>query len=365
MEKNIAILAGDGIGAEIMAQAILVLQTIEKQYGHRFHLHRSLIGGAAFDEFGEHFPEVTKQVCANADAILFGAVGGPLHLSHLPKWQNCETKSLLALRQGFAFYANLRPIRVYPSLHGISPLKASLFKSDIDILIIRDSIGGLYFGEHCLNQTAKPRSASDQAFYDENQITAVAHMAFTAAQKRNKHVVSVDKANVLATSALWRQVVSEVGTEFPDVRLEHMLVDNAAMQLILQPSHFDVVLTSNMFGDILSDLAAAIPGSLGLIPSASLNGNGLGLYEPAGGSAPDIAGKGLANPTGQILSVALMLRYSFGLEIEAKAIENAVQKTISQAIYTRDLVVSGNAVGTEQMGEAIIANLTGISAISA
>ncbi len=355
MKKTIAILAGDGIGQEIMPQAIRVLNTITEKFNHQFIINNAEIGGSAYDKYGEHFPEATKTICQNADAILFGAVGGPVHAAHLPKWKDCERNSILALRKTFNLNANLRPARVYPELAGICPLQKNIVDKGIDLLIVRELIGDIYFGEHKRFIKNNIRHATDVAEYTEQQIAAVAHTSFQLAQKRRKKLTSVDKANVLETSRLWREVVMEISAKYPDVKLEHMLVDNCAMQLILNPAQFDVIVTANLFGDILSDAAAVLPGSLGLMPSASLNETGFGLYEPSGGSAPDIAGKNIANPIAQILSLALMLRYSFDLQREADAIDNAVQKTLQAGYRTKDIYSEGSRlVGTSEMTDVVI-----------
>ncbi len=358
MKAKVAALPGDGIGEEVMTEALRVLGKVAELEGHVFEVHKTLVGGAAFEQSGNHFPDDTKKVCEESDAILFGSVGGPVAEQHLEKWRNCEARSLLAIRKHFGFQANFRPARVYPALSRLCPLKAELIGEGIDILIIRELLGDLYFGAHERMQKDGRRFARDIAEYDEAQIRAVALQAFKAATVRRAHVTSVDKANVLETGKLWREVVSEVAKEYPSVTLEHMLVDNCAMQLIRRPAHFDVILTPNMFGDILSDEAAVLPGSLGLTPSASLNAKGFGLYEPSGGSAPDIAGKGIANPIAQILSVALMLRYSFEMESEAARIESAVNAVIADGVRTADIALKGEkAVSTKVMTDSIIAKL--------
>ncbi|CAN5215113.1 3-isopropylmalate dehydrogenase [soil metagenome] len=353
MQKTIAVLAGDGIGQEIMSAALPVLAAIENKFQHQFILKEALIGGAAYDQYGCHFPDKTRDICLQTNAILFGSVGGPITESHLEKWQNCERNSILALRQYFTLNANFRPIAVYAELAELSPLKNSL-STNVDMLIVRELVGDIYFGEHKRYIQNGLRCSSDVAHYNEEQIASVAHLAFQAAQKRKKVVTSVDKANVLETSRLWREVVTEISKHYTDVTLQHMLVDNCAMQLIINPQQFDVIVTANLFGDILSDAAAALPGSLGLIPSASTNSSGFGLYEPAGGSAPNIAGKNIANPIAQILSVALMLSYSFALEAEAVLIENAVRHVLQNGLRTKDIYRPGTElVGTQEMGHAI------------
>ncbi|MGB6976422.1 MAG: 3-isopropylmalate dehydrogenase [Gammaproteobacteria bacterium] len=355
MKKTIAILAGDGIGQEIMPQAVKVLNAIAKKFNHTFILQEGDIGSTAFEKHGSHFPEATRILCQKADAVLFGAVGGPVHESHLPKWQNCEKNSILALRQTLKLATNIRPARIYPELAACCPLKDDLIKQGIDILIIRELIGDIYFGEHKQWQQESKRYARDVAEYNEEQIQSAAHRGFQLAQQRRKKLVSVDKANVLDTSKLWREIVSETAAHYPDVKLEHMLVDNCAMQLIINPAQFDVILTANLFGDILSDAAAALPGSLGLMPSASISDAGFGLYEPSGGSAPDIAYKNIANPIAQILSVAMMLRHSFTLQAEAAAIDLAVEKALQAGFRTKDIYTPGmQQVGTKEMTEIIM-----------
>jgi 3-isopropylmalate dehydrogenase len=358
MKKNIAVLAGDGIGPEVMQQALRVLELVGKQFGHDFATTSGLVGGAAYEEFGTHMPDETLKICTNSDAILFGSAGGPVSQQHLPKWKGCEANSILALRKAFRFNANLRPIKLYPELEAICPLKPSVVGSGVDILFIRELLGDAYFGKKESSRVDGLRTASDVSTYSEDQVEAVAIMAFTSARFRKKKVTSVDKANVLEASRLWRTVVREVAKRFPDVELEEMLVDNAAMQIIFKPTQFDVVVTTNMFGDILTDEAAALAGSLGMLASASVNDAGFGLYEPPGGSAPDIAGKGIANPIGQILSVALMLRQSFGMFDEAAAIEAAVTATLKAGYRTADIHSKGDKlVSTAEITDQILANV--------
>ena len=355
MKKTIAMLAGDGIGPEVMTQAQRVLDTIAEKFGHYFTYLPALIGGAAFDAYGTHFPDETLAVCRQANAILFGSVGGPINEQHLPKWRGCEAKSLLSLRKAFQFNTNIRPAKVYPALQDICPLKDRIIANGIDVVIFRELLGDLYFGKHETTTVNGLRQAQDQALYDEQQIRAILYPAFKVAQQRKGKLHSVDKANVLDTSKLWRAVANEVAAEYPEVELEHMLVDNCAMQLITNPSQFDVIVTSNMFGDILSDAAAVLPGSLGLMPSASLNDQGFGMFEPSGGSAPDIAGQDKANPIAQILSAAMMLRYSFGLEQEATAIEQAVETALAQGARTQDIAgVKDDVLGTTLMTDRLI-----------
>jgi 3-isopropylmalate dehydrogenase len=359
MQKKIAILPGDGVGQEVMPQAVRVLKKVAENFSQDFTLCAGLIGGAAFEKYGAHFPEETQELCLSSDAILFGSVGGPLSESHLPKWKDCEKNSILALRKTLHLYANLRPTRIYPALQEISPLKASRAKKGVDILIVRELIGDIYFGEHRQFTVDGLRHATDVAAYNETQIADIAHCSFQLAKQRRGKLTSVDKANVLDTSKLWRTVFSEIAGQYPEVQCEHMLVDNCAMQLFLHPTQFDVIATSNLFGDILSDAASALPGSLGLSPSASLsatqsNGSVLGLYEPCGGSAPDIAGKQIANPIAQILSAALLLRYSFGLHAAAEQIENAVNKALSAGYRTKDIAVDEKYSTTDEMTNSIM-----------
>lgn len=366
MQKHIAVLAGDGIGPEVMEQALRVLRLIEKIFNHKFTVNNGLVGGAAYDVYKSHFPEETKELCSKSDAILFGSVGGPVSSMHLDKWKNCEANSILSIRKTFNFNANFRPVKIYPVLAQSCPLKMEIIEKGVDLLFIRELVGDLYFGKHSTVTENGIRKASDVSEYDENQIASVAHTAFQAAQKRKSKVTSVDKANVLDTSKLWRQVVHEVSKTYPDVELEDMLVDNCAMQIIKNPAQFDVLLLSNMFGDILSDAAAVLPGSLGLLSSASFNASGFALYEPPGGSAPDIAGTGIANPIGQILCVAMMLKYSFNLLAEATLIESAVENTLIDGYRTKDIWIDGDKlVGTKEMTDEIIAHASrSIGAIS-
>jgi 3-isopropylmalate dehydrogenase len=365
MKKNIAVLAGDGIGPEVMSQALRVLKATAQQFGHDLNTSDGLAGGAAYDKHGTHLPEETKALCQSSDAILFGSVGGPVAQQHLDKWKNCEANSILSLRKLFSFNANLRPVRIMPELQELSPLKAETIQKGVDLVIVRELLGDCYFGEHKQFTKSGLRQASDLSLYTEKQIADVAHTAFRLAKTRRKKVTSVDKANVLTASKLWRAIVKEIAQEYPDIQSEDLLVDNCAMQLVINPSQFDVVLTTNMFGDILSDVAAVLPGSLGLLASASLNASGFGLYEPPGGSAPDIAGKDIANPIAQINSVALLLRLSFGLEKEALAIEQAVESTLKDGFRTKDIYRSHTTkdahitlVSTHEMTDQILKRLS-------
>lgn len=347
MKKNIAVLSGDGIGPEVMASALKVLDTVATKYSHEFIYHEALVGGAAYDKYKEHLPESTIAICKNADAVLFGSVGGPVHLQHEEKWSNCEAKSILAIRKAFNFNINLRKMSIYPEIALLSPLRVELLANGLDIVIFRELLGDIYFGEHYLGEKNGKRYARDVAEYNEEQIKSIAEHAFKVALMRGKKLVSVDKANVLATSKLWRLMVSEVAKDYPDVEYTDMLVDNCAMQIIKNPAQFDVILTSNLFGDILSDELSMLSGSLGMMPSASFNNDGFALYEPAGGSAPDIAGKDIANPIAQILSASMMLEYSFALHKEAFAINSAVRATIIDGYRTMDLA-------TKSAGEIVV-----------
>jgi 3-isopropylmalate dehydrogenase len=356
--KTIAVLAGDGIGPEVMNEAVRVASTVLERFGRSVRFVHGLVGGAAFDEYGEHLPQATLDLCRSSDAILFGSVGGPLNQAGLPKWRGCEANSILALRKSFSLAANLRPARVYPQLLAGCPLKDALVARGIDLVIVRELLGDVYFGEKTAWIEGGKRYARDVGVYSEDQIAVVARVAFETARRRRGKVTSVDKANVMQTSKLWREVTREVHREYLDVQLEDMLVDNCALQLVKNPAQFDVIVTSNLFGDILSDLAAALPGSLGLTPSASLNQDGFGLFEPSGGSAPDIAGKGIANPIAQILSVAMMFRFSFDWGPEADALEGAVERALSDGYRTADIYYGeGVQVSTSEMADRVIERL--------
>ncbi|QIW16688.1 3-isopropylmalate dehydrogenase [Pasteurellaceae bacterium RH1A] len=354
---NIAVLAGDGIGPEIMAQAIKVLDATQAKFGFKLNYNHFDIGGAAIDNHGKALPDVTLQGCEAADAILFGSVGGP-KWEHLPPNEQPERGALLPLRKHFALFCNLRPATLYKGLEQFCPLRADIAARGFDMVTVRELTGGIYFGQP---KGREGEGAHEKAFdtevYHRFEIERIARVAFETAMKRGKHVTSVDKANVLASSILWREVVSQVAKDYPEVKLDHIYIDNATMQLIKQPDFFDVLLCSNIFGDIISDECAMITGSMGMLPSASLNEKGFGLYEPAGGSAPDIAGKNIANPIAQILSAAMMLRYSFGLEDAARAIEAAVQKALADGHRTADLADQSQPLSTSQMGDVIAKNL--------
>ena len=355
MELNIALLSGDGIGPEVLAQAEKILLAVAGKFEHRCALKRGLIGGAALDATGEPLPGETLDCCRRAQAVVLGAVGGP-QWDGLPSEKRPE-KGLLALRQSLGLYANLRPALIYEPLKAASFLKPEIIGPGIDIMVVRELTGGIYFGQpRGFEQREGERVALNTMIYSESEIRRIAEMAFEIAQKRNKRVCSVDKANVLEVSRLWREVVKSTARDFPECELEHMYVDNAAMQLVKNPGQFDVLLTSNLFGDILSDEAATITGSIGLLPSASLSRSGPGLFEPVHGSAPDIAGQDKANPLGTILSLALMLRYGFALEAEARSIEASVQEVLARGYRTMDLTGAPEGlVSCSGMGDLVAA----------
>lgn len=358
MRYRIAVLPGDGIGPEVMEQALRTLRAVGQAYGHEFAVTFGHIGGTAYEEYNCHLPEETIALCQTSDAVLFGSVGGPVIEQYQKKWKNCEANSILALRRHFRFNVNYRPVRLLPELETLCPLKREVIGNGIDMLFIRELLGDAYFGRKETFSHGGQRVAIDESIYTEEQVVAAARAAFASAKSRRFKVTTVDKANVLATSRLWRSVVREIAKENPAVELEELLVDNFAMQLLKRPADFDVVVTPNMFGDILSDEAAALAGSLGLLASASMNDNGFGLYEPPGGSAPDIAGRGIANPLGQIQSVALMLRFSLGLDQEAKAIDLSVDSTLRDGFRTADIYRGpGTLVDTKAMGDQVLARL--------
>ncbi|WMJ10032.1 3-isopropylmalate dehydrogenase [Nitrosomonas sp. sh817] len=349
---KIAVLAGDGIGPEIVAQAVRVLDHL-KNDGLEIELEHGLIGGCAVDATGEPYPEATHRLASEADAVLLGAVGGPQY-DALPRHQRPE-RGLLAIRKALNLFANLRPAILYPELANASSLKYDVV-AGLDIMIVRELTGDIYFGEPRGIETRDgQRVGFNTMIYSESEIRRIAHVAFQAAAKRQGKLCSVDKMNVLECTQLWRDVVSEVAQQYPQVTLSHMLVDNAAMQLVRNPKQFDVIVTGNMFGDILSDEASMLTGSIGMLPSASLDENNKGLYEPIHGSAPDIAGKDLANPLATILSVAMMLRYTFNQEEAAQRIENAVKKVLASGYRTKDIDEPGmKSVGTKAMGDAVL-----------
>ncbi|MBI3015344.1 MAG: 3-isopropylmalate dehydrogenase [Candidatus Tectomicrobia bacterium] len=353
MSPVIAVLPGDGIGPEVIREGLKVLKAIEKAFGHRFEIREAPIGGCAYDEFGDPLPEGTMEVCRGSDAILMGAVGGP-------KWDQLgldkrPEQALLRIRKEFGCFANLRPIIVYPALAGVSPLKSERIRQGINILLVRELTGGLYYGK------PKERTSLGNGFravdtmeYTTAEIERIARVAFETARKRRKKVTSIDKANILETSRLWRETVERVGKGYPDVALDHVLVDVGAMKLVTQPQDFDVIVTENTFGDILSDEGAVLAGSLGMLPSGSISTGRIAYYEPVHGSAPDIAGQRKANPLGSILTVAMMLTYSFNLLQEAGAIERAVEWVLNQDYRTVDIMEPGKKlVATDEMGDLV------------
>ena len=357
---RIAVLPGDGIGPEVMAETVKVLEKVQARFGLAFEYDRHDVGGIAIDNHGTPLPQSTIKGCEAADAVLFGSVGGP-KWEHLPPNDQPERGALLPLRAHFKLFCNLRPARIYTGLEQFSPLRADISDRGFDIACVRELTGGIYFGQP---KGREGEGANEKAFdtevYHRFEIERIAKIAFESARVRRGKVTSIDKANVLASSILWREVVTQVAKSYPDVTLNHMYIDNATMQLIKDPSQFDVLLCSNLFGDILSDECAMITGSMGLLPSASLNESGFGLFEPAGGSAPDIAGKGIANPIAQILSAALMLRYSLGQEDAAQAIEQAVAQTLAEGYFTADLHQASArhpVQSTSEMGSQIAARI--------
>jgi 3-isopropylmalate dehydrogenase len=349
---KICVLPGDGIGPEITAEAVRVLQAL----GLKFEMEEALLGGCAVDATSNPYPEATQKLAREADAVLLGAVGGP-QWDSLPREKRPE-RGLLGIRKDLNLFANLRPAILYPELANASTLKPEIV-AGLDILIVRELTGDIYFGQpRGLREENGERVGFNTMVYSESEIRRIGHVAFQAAQKRNKKLCSVDKMNVLECTQLWRDVMIEIAHDYPDVELSHMLVDNAAMQLVKAPKQFDVMVTGNMFGDILSDEASMLTGSIGMLPSASLDDKNKGLYEPSHGSAPDIAGKGVANPLATILSAAMMLRYTFGLEEQALRIESAVKKVLAQGYRTGDIYERGtNKVGTKEMGDAVLAAL--------
>nr|WP_312384154.1 MULTISPECIES: 3-isopropylmalate dehydrogenase [unclassified Moraxella] len=356
MTKQIAVLQGDGIGPEIIGQAVKVLDKLIEQ-GLDAHYEYGLLGGSAYDAHGSPYPEATQTLCRKADAVLLGAVGGPQY-DNLERSVRPE-RGLLAIRKDLNLFANLRPAILYPELANASTLKPEVV-SGLDILIVRELTGDIYFGEPRGIRTLEngEKEGYNTMKYSESEIRRIAKVAFEAAQKRGKKLCSVDKANVLETTEFWKQIFTEVAAEYPDVELTHMYVDNAAMQLVKAPKQFDVIATGNIFGDILSDQASMLTGSIGMLPSASLNDTGKGLYEPSHGSAPDIAGQNKANPLATILSLAMLLRYSLNDEARATQVEQAVQKVLQQGLRTGDIFEQGTTlVSCSEMGDAVIANL--------
>lgn len=352
MEKTIAVIRGDGIGPEVVGEALAVLDVIAEKYGHKFAYKEAPMGGNAIDRFGVPLPDESLQTCLDADSVLLGAVGGPKWDEQPP--HNRPERGLLKLRGGMGLYTNLRPAKVFPELADACPLRPDIAAKGIDFVVVRELIGGVYFGEHKTFDENGEKKAADVMAYSEHEIRRVARVAFELARKRRKRVTSVDKANVLDTSRLWRRTVTELAAEYPDVELLHMYVDNAAMQMVRDPSQFDVLVTENLFGDILSDEASQITGSIGMNPSSSMGEGTRGLYEPIHGSAPDIAGQDKANPIATILSAAMMLRNSFGLSAEADAIENAVDAVLKAGCRCGDIAKRGEAViGCKEMGRRI------------
>lgn len=354
MKATMAVLAGDGIGPEVVAEGVKVLRCIADRFGHSFEMQEAMMGGCAIDAVGKPLPDETFSLCLASDAVLLGAVGGP-------KWDNPTAKvrpeqGLLDIRKGMGLFANLRPVRVYPQLVGASTLRPE-FLQGVDILVVRELTGGLYFGER-LEGTEK---AYDTMFYTRPEIERVVRVAAKAAQGRQKKLASVDKANILASSRLWRHVATDLlKREFPDLQVEHILVDACAMYLVRRPASFDVIVTENTFGDILTDEAAMLAGSMGMLPSASLGEGRRGLYEPIHGTAPDIAGKHIANPLATILSCAMLLRYSLGLETEARAVEDAVAAVLAAGKRTVDIATKGETpISTVQMGDAVVRQIGG------
>ena len=363
MTATIALLPGDGIGPEVVDTARRVLEAVAVRFEHELRFEEAMIGGAAIELHGVPLPDATLATCRNAAAVLLGAVGGP-------RWDSADARvrpeqGLLAIRRELGLYANLRPVRPYASLAAASPLRPELLRN-VDLVVVRELVGGIYFGAKSLEPTEDGDRATDVCSYTTREIERITRVAAELARSRRGLLTSVDKANVLETSRLWRRVVTRVvSEEYPDVRLDHMLVDSCAMQLVRQPADFDVIVTENMFGDILTDEAAVLAGSIGLLPSASLgpdaanDGARRGLYEPIHGSAPDIAGTGRANPVGTILSAALLLRHSLGLEIEARAVEAAVQATIDEGVLSADVARNGHAATTLQVAERVVAHIAG------
>ena len=352
MNYKLAVIPGDGIGPDVVEQTLLVLDKVGEKFGHTFQYHKVLAGGCAIDATGACLPQETIDVCKASDAVLLGAVGG-WKWDTLPGDQRPE-RALLGLRKALGLFANLRPALLFEQLADASPLKPEILAGGLDIVVVRELTGGIYFGEKGVKDTDLGPAAYDIEQYAEEEVRRIAKVAFDMAMKRSKHVTSVDKANVLESSRLWRRVVTEVAKDYPEVTLDHLYVDNAAMQLVRNPRQFDVIVTSNIFGDILSDEASQITGSIGMLPSASLAQGNFGMYEPVHGSAPDIAGQDKANPMATILSAAMMLRYTFGLGQEADAIENAVKSVLDQGYRTPDLFAGeGTLVGTAEMGRRI------------
>ncbi|NLK93855.1 MAG: 3-isopropylmalate dehydrogenase [Clostridiales bacterium] len=356
MKYNIAVIPGDGIGPEVVDATIKVLNLVGEKTGNRFDYQYVMAGGCAIDKFGTPLPDETLEICRKSDAVLLGAVGGP-------KWDDPEAKvrpeqALLGLRGGLGLYCNLRPAVLYAPLKEASPLKESIIGDGIDVLVVRELTGGIYFGERGKCDDNGVPAAYDTEKYNENEVRRIAKIGFESAMKRNKKVTSIDKANILESSRLWRRIVEEVAKDYPEVELNHLYIDNATMQMVRDPRQFDVIITSNMFGDILSDEASMVTGSIGMLPSASLGENSFGMYEPIHGSAPDIAGKGIANPLATILSGGMMLKYSFGLDDEADLIEKAVLSVLEDGYRTGDIMSEGmKLVGTDEMTKLVLSKI--------
>ena len=361
MKLKIGVIKGDGIGPEVVNEAMKVLDKVGVVYGHEFDYTQLLMGGASIDTYGVPLTDDTIELAKNSDAVLLGSIGGDAKTS---PWYKLEPSKrpeagLLKIRKALNLFANLRPAVLYDELKGACPLKEEITEGGFDMMIMRELTGGLYFGERSTEEKNGVLTATDSLTYTEDEIRRIAKRGFDIAMKRRKKVTSVDKANVLDSSRLWRKVVEEVAKDYPEVTLEHMLVDNCAMQLVKNPRQFDVILTENMFGDILSDEASMVTGSIGMLASASLNETKFGMYEPSGGSAPDIAGKGIANPIATILSAAMMLRFSFDLDQEADAIENAVENVLKDGYRTIDIMSEGKVhIGTAEMGNNICSYIT-------
>lgn len=356
MNRDITVIKGDGIGPEIVTEALKVLDAVAGKYGHNFYYAEVDAGGCALDKYGVPLPEETLQQCLHGDSVLLGAVGGP-------KWDGVDKnlrpeKALLGIRSAMGLYANVRPAKLFPQLSHASPLRGEIVEGGLDLVVVRELIGGIYFGERDTTVVDGEKSAYDVMRYSEHEIERIARTAFETAMKRRKKVTSIDKANVLDTSRLWREVLHRVSAQYPEVEYSDLLVDNAAMQLVKNPAQFDVLVTENMFGDILSDEASMITGSIGMIPSSSLGEGRNGMYEPIHGSAPDIAGQNLANPIGTILSAAMMLKYSFDLDGESESVERAVEQVLTEGYRTGDIMSPGcTQVSCTQMGDLIAARI--------
>jgi 3-isopropylmalate dehydrogenase len=359
MHFKIAVLKGDGIGPEIVDESLRVLQAVGGRFGHEFDFVEAYAGGEAWERYGEHLPAVTLDVCRKSDAILKGPFGGPTSELNDPKWRGVETTAILGLRREFDLFMNLRPVVVYPEILPLSPLRPEIVDG-ADMLIVRELTSGIYFGERGERVVDGQRQVWDTEAYTEGEIARITHAAFRLARQRRKHLTLVAKSNILASSVLWRDVLAGIAPEYTDVEHDYLHVDNAAMQIVVNPRQFDVLLTNNIFGDILSDEASVLAGSLGMLGSASLNAQGFGMYEPIHGSAPDIAGEGKSNPIAMLLSAAMMLRLSFGLEAEAAAVEGAIRAALAKGLRTPDIAgAGGTVVSTHEMGSAIERALNG------